>query len=217
MGEAGRHEMSEMSNLTAKHSVLGTTGEDKIDDIRSLHSVADLTSLISTTSASDYSYFNFDQLRLHNLPKHLKLIAHQLAAANQQRALRALNGAGGDNQQQPNAEVQQLKAKNKKEAPKLQFFDNDDLLKFFKVTKKNTFLADLTLEKRSERPIFMESERQTNFDSKEFFQPFWKKIKVIYRIKILNSGQLRNDSIIFNSIMILYSEFAEFGLIIILK
>jgi len=195
MGEAGRHEMSEMSNLTAKHSVLGTTGEDKIDDIRSLHSVADLTSLISTTSASDYSYFNFDQLRLHNLPKHLKLVAHQLAAANQQRALRALNGAGGDNQQQPNGEVQQLKAKNKKEAPKLQFFDNDDLLKFFKVTKKNTFLADLTLEKRSERPIFMESERQTNFDSKEFFQPFWKKIKA----KILSDGQQVENLLIGNN------------------
>lgn len=183
MSEHGRHDMTVGSMASAAASALNASNltntsmapGDRIDDIRStLHSVADLTSLISTSAASDYSYFNFEQLKLHNLPKHLKQIASRLAA-NQRAAAVGPNGTAlvpGVN------ETENRKARQKL-VPRIEFRDNDDLARFFKVTKKMTYLCDRTLEKRSEKPMFMESERQTtSFESKEFFQPFWKKIKV---------------------------------------
>lgn len=184
MTEAGRLEMSgavaALGGSNASRLQLSTGMVDPIDDIRSsLHSVADLTSLISTSSASDYSYFNFEQLKLHTLPKHLKLIASRLAAYQNRAVGSGALGAGGQGiVALDGAPENQVKARQKKEAPRLEFKENDDLAKYFRVTKKMTYLCDRTLEKRSEKPMFMESERQTTFDSKEFFQPFWKKIKV---------------------------------------
>lgn len=187
ISEQARHDMTVSSVAAAAAAALnashlnttsGTSTGDRIDDIRStLHSVADLTSLISTSASSDYSYFNFEQLKLHNLPKHLKQIASRLAA--NQRAIASADGKNGAaNGEMPMSEIENRKARQKL-TPKIEFRDTDDLARFFKVTKKMTYLCDRTLEKRSEKPMFMESERQTTtFESKEFFQPFWKKIKV---------------------------------------
>lgn len=151
------------------HHPSGMEMLDKIDDIRSLHSVSDLTTLISH-SPSDYSYFNFDKLKLHDLPKHLKRIANQLVVANR--------NVDANNIQDPNR-PNQIKIRNKREAPKLDFHDSMDLQKYFKVTKKTTYLCDRTIEKRSEKASHLETERQLDYNSREMFQPYFKPIAVL--------------------------------------
>lgn len=141
---------------------------DKIDDIRSLNSlssIADLTTLISN-SPSDYSYFNFDKLKLHDLPKHLKRMAIQIQSSA--KTTESLT---------PNTSSKLVKSgtvRNKKEAPRLDFSIITDLSKSFKVTKKCIYLCDRTLEKRSDNPLWFETERQYDFNSKDMFKAYRK-------------------------------------------
>ena len=129
-----------------------------------MHSLADLTTLISN-SPSDYSYFNFDKIKLTDLPKHLKRIANQISSDDQQAS-----------QQQHQQQKITATAKNKKEAPRVDFNLTGDLMKYFKVTKKAIYLCDKTLEKRSEKPLRLETERQFDFNARELFQPFEKAV-----------------------------------------
>ena len=78
--------------------------------------------------------------------------------------------------------------RTRKEIPKIDFGIVIDRSKFFKVTKKATFLCDKTLEKRSEKPFRIETERQYDFNGKELFQPYFKAITV--NIYIFNLGLL---------------------------
>lgn len=114
---------------------------EKLDDFRSLNSIADLTTLISN-SPSDYSYFNIDKLKLHDLPKHLKRMAAIITTqANSSEA----NGS---------AVAKQTKAttvRSKKEAPRLEFSHQTDLSKFYKITKKAIYLCDRTIEKEAKK------------------------------------------------------------------
>jgi hypothetical protein len=142
---------------------------DKLDDLKSMHSLADLTTLISN-SPSDYSYFNFDKIKLTDLPKHLKRIATQMTAAN--------NALNGDDQQAPQTARLTATAKNRKEVPRVEFKQTVDLMKFFKITKKAIYLCDKTIEKRSEKPLRLETERSFDFNARELFQPFEKAIAV---------------------------------------
>ena len=146
---------------------------DILDDIRShsIHSVAELTTLISN-SPSDYSYFDLSKMRLHDLPKHLKNIAARLVVERR---------AGGSETSEQDEIVNQRAAvvqRNRKEIPKIDFGIVVDRSKFFKITKKATFLCDKTLEKRSEKPFRIETERQYDFNGKELFQPYFKPITV---------------------------------------
>ncbi len=150
---------------------------DKIDDIRSMNSIADLSTLISHTP-SDYSYFNFDKLKLLNLPKHLKQIANHLVGPKDLAGSQAANSAGT---------VINKNAKNaKRTAPRIDLNKKLDNMKFFKITKKAIYLCDRTIEKRSEKPNRQETERQFNYESKELFQPYLKKITVIWHFYFLN-------------------------------
>jgi hypothetical protein len=140
---------------------------DKIDDIRSLNSVADLTTLISQ-SPSDYSYFNLDKLKLHDLPKHLKLVATRLLTEKKDDA----NPLSNINNQLRTTAT----ARNKKEAPRIDLSIVCDRMKFFKVTKKAIYLCDRTIEKRSEKPSRIETERQYDYNARELFQPYFKTV-----------------------------------------
>ncbi|CAF0720587.1 unnamed protein product [Brachionus calyciflorus] len=140
---------------------------DKIDDIRSLNSlnsIADLTTLISN-SPSDYSYFNFEKLKLHDLPRHLKRMALQIQ-----------NNKTSDSQSTTSNSklVKSGTVRSKKEAPKLDFSIFTDLSKNFKITKKCIYLCDRTLEKRSEKALWFETERQYDFNSKNMFKAYRK-------------------------------------------
>ena len=164
---------SEMNRL-ALQPQSGLTASDLIDDIRSrsMHSVAELTTLISQ-SPSDYSYFDLGKLKLHDLPKHLKLIANRLVNEKKDSEFDAGMGSGSVTPQIKTATV-----RNRKEIPKLDFGIVIDRSKFFKITKKAIFLGDKTLEKRSEKPFRIENERQIDFNGKELFQPYFKAITV---------------------------------------
>ena len=136
---------------------------DKIDDLKSLHSITDLTTLIST-SASEYSYFDFDKLKLSSLPAHLKLIAAKL---------------GSNEAQQINLPKKVARvARNKKDLTKISFATKIDRMKFIKITKKATFIADRTIEKRNEKPCRLESERQIDLLPRDLLRPYYKKITV---------------------------------------
>jgi hypothetical protein len=145
---------------------------DKIDDMKSMHSLADLTTLISN-SPSDYSYFNFDKIKLTDLPKHLKRIATQITTVNN-----AIGGGSGGDQQTPQQQKLTATAKNKKEVPRIEFKPTLDSMKYFKITKKAIYLCDKTIEKRSEKPLRLETERSFDFNARELFQPFDKAIAV---------------------------------------
>lgn len=145
------------------------SGLDLLDDMKVMNSIADLSTLISHTP-SDYSYFNFDKLKMLNLPKHLKKIAHTIALEN---------GAAGER-----GNVVQKNAKTtKRMAPRIDFSINVDHSKLLKVTKKAVYLCDRTIEKRSEKPCRLETERTLNYDSKELLRPYCKKITA----KIVNN------------------------------
>ena len=154
---------------------------DILDDIRSssIHSVAELTTLISN-SPSDYSYFDLTKLRLHDLPKHLKIIAARLVAER-----RGSDEAGGVNAEEIANQRAAVVQRNRKEIPKIDFGIVVDRSKFFKFTKKATFLCDKTLEKRSEKPFRIETERQYDFNGRELFQPYFKPITVSLKRDIL--------------------------------
>jgi hypothetical protein len=162
---------------------------DRIDDMRSLSSVADLTTLIAQTP-SDYSYFSFDRLKLHDLPRHLKRIAAQLAADGKN------NGNQNDvNNNNENAGERIKQARNRRETAKVTFTFTQDLSKFFKVTKKATFLCDRTIEKRSEKPIRQETERQFDYNAKEMFQPYYKAVpaKIFSEVDPIENLLLNED------------------------
>ena len=53
--------------------------DKKFDNPSMRHSLADITALIAD-SPSDYSYFNFDKIKLTDLPRHLKRMAQQIHA-----------------------------------------------------------------------------------------------------------------------------------------
>ena len=133
----------------------------KIDDLRSLNSVADLTTLV-TTSVSDYTYFDFDKLKITDLPRHLRRIAQKIGGPE--------NGA--------KAQKVLATAKNRREPAKISFDVRIDKSKFIKITKKATYIADRTIEKRSEKPSRLESERQFNMAPRDLLRPYSKKITV---------------------------------------
>lgn len=159
---------------------------DKIDDIRSLKSVAELTTLI-THAPSDYSYFNLDRLKLTNLPRHLKKVADHL---------RLHDEAGGG--QQAAAPLQRHE-RNRREAPRIDFSNNLDRMKYFKVTKKAIYLCDRTIEKRSEKPCRLETERQFDYNAKELFQPYYKAVsaKIFTDVESVENF-LMNDEVALN-------------------
>lgn len=174
------HNNSSNGNLNVHdsimHGIAVPPGAAGIDDIRSLKSISDLTQLLSSTNTqSDYSYFNFDKLKLHDLPKHLKMIALRLTNIQQQTPI----GVDGDRQQnQLNTNQQQLQMKDrrKKEAPTLDFTIGLDRCKFFKVTKKAIYLSDRTIEKRFDKTYNLESERELDYNSRQLLQPYCKTI-----------------------------------------
>ena len=137
---------------------------EKIDDLKSLHSIADLTTLIST-STSEYSYFDFDKLKLSNLPAHLKRIAAKLGSNEVQQNL-------------PKTQKNVNVARNKKDLAKISFQTKIDRMKFIKITKKATFIADRTIEKRNEKPCRLESERQIDLLPRDLLRPYYKRITV---------------------------------------
>lgn len=141
------------------------SGLDLLDDMKVMNSIADLTTLISHTS-SDYSYFNLDKLKMLNLPKHLKKIANTIALEN--------NGQPGFDAKT----VLQKNAKTRKVLPRIDFTISTDSMKLFKQTKKAVYLCDRTIEKRSEKPARLETERALNYEAKELFRPYAKAITV---------------------------------------
>lgn len=134
-------------------------GLELIDDIRSLNSVADLTTLVSQ-APNEYSYF--DKFKMHNLKQNLR---------NLNNAKSVLGDKNNQEQVKTAATV-----RNKREAPRIDLGIVVDRMKFFKVTKKAIFLCDRTIEKRSEKALRLETERQYEFNVREFFQPYWKPI-----------------------------------------
>ncbi|RNA45055.1 Condensin complex subunit 2 [Brachionus plicatilis] len=179
--------MTEAQRATSIHQS-GMEMLEKIDDIRSMNSVnsiADLTTLISN-SPSDYSYFNFDKLKLHDLPNHLKRMAIQIQSS----------GKSSDNMSNNTKLAKSGTVRSKKEAPRIDFTILTDISKFLKVTKKCIFLCDRTLEKRAEKPLWFESERQCDFDSKEFFRAYRKgTMAKIYTDANQEENLLGNDEI----------------------
>lgn len=147
------------------------SGLDLLDDMKMMNSIADLSTLISHTP-SDYSYFNFDKLRMLNLPKHLKQIANTIAAER------------GPNYDAKSAVVQKNAKATKRVAPRMDFSLKTDHMKFFKITKKAVYLCDRTIEKRSEKPCRLETERQFNYEARELFRPYSKQITA----KLVNSS-----------------------------
>ena len=141
---------------------------EKIDDIHLANSVSDLTSLISHTP-SDYSYFNFDKLKLQTLPKHLKQIAANLAS-------NAENSSASENN--PANSQKAATVRNKRQMPLIDLLGKIDRMKFFKITKKAICLCDKTIEKRSEKPFRLETERQVDYNAKRLLQPYHKIIPV---------------------------------------
>lgn len=163
--DADRNEL--LHSLAGSHQS-GLEIFDKIDDIRALHSVAELTTLVAH-QPSDYSYFNFDKLRMHDLPRHLKVIASRLMKDD-------ANAPGA--QAAPGTAVANAKNANvrKKEAPRIDLSVETDRAKFFRVTKKAIYLCDRTIEKRSEKPCRMETERSCDYNGRELFMPYWKPV-----------------------------------------
>jgi len=141
------------------------SGLDLLDDMKVMNSIADLSTLISH-SPSDYSYFNFDKLKMLNLPRHLKQIAHSIQSER------------GPNYDPRSAVVQKNAKATKRAAPRIDFSAKLDNSKFFKITKKAVFLCDRTIEKRSEKPCRLETERQYNYEARELFRPYLKPITV---------------------------------------
>ncbi len=95
---------------------------DIIDDIRSLNSVAELTTLVSQ-APNDYSYF--DKFKMHNL-------THNLRQRNVVTTLS--NNVQNDPLLQTKASAATVR--NKREAPRIDLGIVVDRLKFFKITKK---------------------------------------------------------------------------------
>lgn len=179
--------MTEAQRVNSIHQS-GMEMLDKIDDIRSintLNSIADLTTLISN-SPSDYSYFNFEKLKLHDLPKHLKRMALQI-----QTSVKSV-----DNMSQNTKLVKSGTVRSKKEAPRIDFTILTDISKSFKETKKCIFLCDRTLEKRGEKPLWFETERQCDFNAKDMFKAYRKlTLAKIYTDVDQVENLLENDDI----------------------
>ena len=165
--DSDRNEL--MQSIAASHHS-GLEIFDKIDDIRALHSVAELTTLVAH-QPSDYSYFNFDKLRMHDLPRHLKVIANRLMKDD--------TGTAGAGAQVPGTTSAAKNANiRRKEAPRIDLTIDTDRMKFFRVTKKAIYLCDRTIEKRSEKPCRMETERSCDYNGRELFMPYWKPVPV---------------------------------------
>ena len=146
-----------------------TSGLELLDDMRmNMNSISDLSTLISHTP-SDYSYFNFDKLKMINLPKHLKQIAQKISMERP-----------AENQ----AVVQKNAKTSRKVIPRIDFATEIHDSKLFRVTKKATYLGDRTIEKRSEKPWRLETERQFDYLVRDFFRPYFKDITA----KIITDG-----------------------------
>lgn len=167
-----------MTSMQKHHS--GIELFDKIDDIRSLNSVAELTTLVSQ-SPNEYSYF--DKFKMHNLRSNIRQFQHQLAVQS------------SNNNNNPLEPVKSTATvRNKREAPKIDLSIVQDRMKFFKITKKAIYLCDRTIEKRSEKPCRIETERQYEYNPRELFQPYWKPISAkIYSDIDICENFLMND------------------------
>ena len=95
-----------------------------------------------------------------NLPKHLKQIACHLTGDKEESTM-----------QRP-AVINKNAKLVKKITPRIDLTKKLDNLKFFKITKKSIYLCDRTIERRSEKPSRLETERQFNYEAKELFQPY---------------------------------------------
>lgn len=139
-----------------------------LDDVRASKSIANMTTLLQHTSQlhSEYSYFNFDKLKLHDLPKHLKAFAVKVSNLAQEN----------ETDQQQQMQSTQMKDRRKKEAQKIDMQKLSDHSKFLKVTKKAIFLSNRVIENRFEKTFNLESERELDYDARQLFQPYYKKI-----------------------------------------
>lgn len=146
------------------------SGLDLLDDMRVMNSISDLSTLISS-QPSDYSYFNFDKLKMVNLPKHLKKIANEIQSER-----------GPNYDPTKSSAVTQRNARTKRVVAKLDFGVRLENMKFFKITKKACYLNDKVIEKRSEKPMRLETERQFNYEARELFRTYLKPITA----KIIN-------------------------------
>jgi hypothetical protein len=138
-----------------------------IDDIRTT-TVADMTQLLHHTSLmnqSEYSYFNFDKLKLHDLPKHIKAFAMKLS--NQE--------SKSEIQQEEQVKSLQVKDRRRKEIPRLDLSIDADRSKFFKVTKKALFVSDRTIESRFDKTFHLESERELEYNNRQLFQIYHRQ------------------------------------------
>jgi condensin complex subunit 2 len=144
---------------------------DNIDDIRSLNSIAELTTLVAN-SPSDYSYFNLDKLKMHDLPKHLKRFASSLI--DRRGAERNPDGSTVDPDNQSGLLVQRnaVTARPKREPPRIDFSIVMDSKALNKITRKAIYLCDKTIDKRSLNPIRLEKECECPYNSKDLFHPW---------------------------------------------
>jgi condensin complex subunit 2 len=154
--------------LSQQPSPVISASDILLNDVRSrsIHSVAELSLLISQ-SPSDYSYFDLSKLKMHDLPRHLKLVASRLV--NERRDGQSENG-------NENGDARTATVRSRRETPRFDCSVSADKSKFFKVTRKAIFIGDKTLEKRNEKPSRTETEREVDFSGKELFRPYHKAI-----------------------------------------
>jgi hypothetical protein len=127
-----------------------------------------MTQLLHHTSLmnqSEYSYFNFDKLKLHDLPKHIKAFATKLS--NQE--------SKSEIQQDEQVKSLQVKDRRRKEIPRLDISIDADRSKFFKVTKKALFVSDRTIESRFDKTFHLESERELEYNNRQLFQIYHRQ------------------------------------------
>lgn len=157
-----------------------------IDDIQSMaHTLQDVGSLLETTlQPSDYTYFNFDRLRLHDLPKHLKAMAIKLATNE-------ANSQNNANEGQDTTIRSKIAGKDrrKKQLQLLDLKQINDYTKIFKQTNKAICLSDKIIEKRAEKSFHLEIEREISYNPRQLFQLYSKTIPV----KILTSNEIQNE------------------------
>lgn len=168
--DAGNDDMNDdmlgnTNNTIDRNSIAGMP----IDDIRSpMTSVADLTTMVAQ-KASEYSYF--DRFKMHSLSANIRGMWSEKAAAL--KASQQNNAAELTN----SSTAKSVKERNKRgEHVRLDNSLNIDVSKFFKITKKSIALCDRTIEKRSEKPVRMEVERQQEFSARDLIRPYFKSI-----------------------------------------
>jgi hypothetical protein len=211
MTKLNHHALESSQNKVTSNQIenILITNYNSIENFPTNTAIAEITGLI-VSAPSEYSFFDYDKIKMSNLPQHLKRMTKSLnepknSEINIQKQNSSiqtqivLSAAIPKSSQGSNAEKTAATSKirrMKKTAAPIDFMCVLDptlnFRKHFKRTRRAICLSDRVIEERALKDQVLSEETITDFKGRQFFKPFEKDIKAVKSAEDMDEDEIEN-------------------------